>query len=137
MKPRRTTKVLPSSTCSTPETSRPNVSWKALACSGVIVMVSSSVSGSMRGIDPVVCSRIDGAVRRHREREVRILVAEGAAPDHLALHLCCGIVVGTARDGDAVVTGGPAAVRGGSSAPQPVPLARGDPRIRSERLDRL
>src|SRR5690606_2638374 len=138
MNPRRTTKVLPSSTCSTPDTRRPNVSWKALACSGVIVIMSSFAVGSVGGVCPVVCSRIALAVGGHHNHEVGILVAEQSPSDDFALILGRGVVIRPARDAHALVPG--LATARERRLPRAAPVARSTGRrqhLRRCHLDRL
>src|SRR5690606_36852753 len=137
MNPRRTTTVFPSSTCSTPDTSRPNVSWKPLACSGVIVMSSSFAVGSVRGVCPVVCSRIALTVRGHPDHEIRVLVAEQSAADHFALRRGCRVIIDASRDRHRVVAWCAACGLCGRSSPHPVPRAEcGRQQLRRAHLDR-
>src|SRR6478735_8960625 len=107
MKPSRTTKVLPRSTCSTPATSRPNVSWKVLACSGVIVMgCPLGVTGSVGGVGPGEGAGERRAVRGDGHDEIGVLVTEEPPADHLAELVIRRGVRGAAGEAHRVVPGG-------------------------------
>ena len=120
-KPRRTTKVLPSSTCSTPATRRPKASWKAVACSGVMVigfvLCCADRVRKRRGseLTPCVLSRVGGSVGGdgdHQVGEVQCRAARRAPRTGWASRR---VVVGAAGDADAAVAGA-----GGQRAPGPV-----------------